>query len=140
MTKNAIYETRRSNLHKLIERYDGPTNLARRLRHNGTSYISQLSKGRRPITEQTAREIEKELNLPHRWFDGGGENPQAASPAAAIDMEKFRDTLARVEAALEAEGRRMSPERRADLIAYVYKQAVRGAAVDVRELIRFAGA
>ena len=37
---------------------DYPTALARKLAHRGTSYMSQLSTGRRDIGEKVARQIE----------------------------------------------------------------------------------
>ncbi len=61
---NDLRETRRKNLVLLIERAEGPTNLAKKLGHKGPSYVSQLSKGKRPIHEETAREFETKLKLP----------------------------------------------------------------------------
>lgn len=129
------YEIRRKNLHQLIAKYEGPANLSRRLRHKGTSYLSQLSVGRRPITEKTAREIEKELRLPHGWFDLPGDGREIAAIALPpLDAEKLKAAIARV--LMDPTGRSLAPDGVAEVVAYVYQEMLREHDVDVAGLLK----
>lgn len=134
-----MYEIRRKKLHELIAQYEGPARLARRLRHKGTSYLSQLSTGHRPVTEKTAREIEKEPRLPHLWFDGGGAPPPAvpqAPQAGTIDAERLSHAVRSIQQAVLADKLMLAPAAFADAVVFVYQESLRGHAVDVGALLR----
>ncbi|OZI23733.1 hypothetical protein CAL26_09895 [Bordetella genomosp. 9] len=65
-----VHEARRANLRLLAAKYDGPHNLADKLRYS-RSFLSQLI-GKNPsrdIGERTARAIETKLSLPMGWLD-----------------------------------------------------------------------
>ncbi len=133
-----MYEIRRKNLNLLIAQYDGPTALARKLHHKGTSYISQLSKGRRPVTEKTAREIEKQLRLPKGWFDGPGDKAAAVAPIA-VDMDLFTESVKAVTAELERQKRKLPAAKFAEVVAFVYQEKNKGTDVNVAALLKLAG-
>lgn len=72
---NDVQPKRKQNLRELIAQEGGPTNLARKLRYGGPSYLSQMIGEAKPITEKTARMIESVLALPHGWMDTDHSTP-----------------------------------------------------------------
>jgi len=129
-----IYETRRKNLHRLIEQYGGPTALSKKLAHGGTSYMSQLSTGRRTIGEKVARQIERQLRLPALWLDG--REGSAPPVPMAIDVDALAAAIERVTKQLEKDNRKLSPAKHAQVVAYVYQEAAKGQTVDVAAVLK----
>lgn len=65
------YTYRRENLRRLIEQWDGPSNLANKLGYTNASFLVQMA-GPNPIrdvSERTARKIEGKLDLPRGYLD-----------------------------------------------------------------------
>lgn len=134
-----IYEIRRKNLHQLIQKYEGAARLARRLGHKGNSYLSQLSTGHRPVTERTARDIEKQLNLPNLWFDataGGNAKALEPVPQPPVEMDKFIDAITAVLAQLEKDGRMIPAKDAAEAIVFIYQESLKNNKVDPARVIR----
>jgi transcriptional regulator with XRE-family HTH domain len=127
------YDVRRKNLKLLIEQYEGPAALARKLGVT-TSYISQLVKARRPISERTARDIEMTLRLTHGWFDGPA--ARGIKGPVAIDLSALSKSLERVLGEMDRTGRKMPPVKLADVVIFVYQETAKGATVDVPALLR----
>lgn len=134
-----IYEIRRKNLHQLIQKYEGAARLARRLGHKGNSYISQLSTGHRPVTERTARDIERELRLPTLWFDAPpGATVKSLEPVAQppVEMDKLIDAISAVLGWLEKEGRLLPAKAAAEAIVFTHQESIKGHVVDTGNAIR----
>lgn len=55
MTSKNKQIIRKENLRLLLIQWGGPTNLAKKLKYSGPSYLSQLLSGNRPFSEKTAR-------------------------------------------------------------------------------------
>lgn len=120
-------DTRRQNLRLLAAQWGGPTGLAKKLGLSGPSYLSQLTRGTRPITEKTVRKLEKQLGLPAGWLDGVHE--QKEQPAA-IDEQLMRRVVLMVGAVLEGLGVNPGAAKFADLVELVYEDAVSKKTVD----------
>lgn len=120
-------QTRRTNLRLLVEQWGGATSFAKKLGYSGPSYVSQLLRENRPITEKTARQIETDLDLPEGWLDLGPE--QAAVQPAPVDVELVTRCVLAVGQALEREAATVSPAKFADLVAVTYEAAVRAGAL-----------
>lgn len=118
---------RRQNLRLLAAQWGGSTGLAKKLGLSGPSYLSQLARGTRPITEKTVRKIERQLELPSGWLDrihGAKEEP------AAIDEQLMRRVVLMVGAVLEGLGVNPGAAKFADLVELVYEDAVSKKTVD----------
>lgn len=99
----------------------------------------QLSTGHRPITEKTAREIEKELRLPNLWFDappGGAAKDLEPVPQPPVEVDKFIGAIERVLSQIEVEGRIVSARLVAEAIMFVYQESLKGHSVDVASVLR----
>lgn len=70
-----VYAARRHNLLLLVDQHGGRKGLGEALGYSNGSYISQLIGGRREVSEQTARQIEAQLNLVSGWMDKQGKVP-----------------------------------------------------------------
>lgn len=77
-----LQETRKRNLKRIIEQAGSASALAERLRYTGPSYLSQMLGPHRPITEKTARHMEKVMELPPGWMD------QAHETAPPVDRRQ----------------------------------------------------
>ena len=129
---------RKKNLKALIKQWDGPTVLARKLGYSGPSYLSQLVGSQKPITEKTARYVEKTLDLPPGWLDLD-QHPGGQGKTERVDSSLVARVMLAVGAALEDAGMRLSPARMADLVAFAYEHAVVGGAVDdeyIKKLVK----
>ncbi len=127
---------RKKNLKALIKQWEGPTNLAKKLHYSGPSYLSQLIGPHKPVTEKTARFIEKTLDLPPGWLDADHNHN---SPSAKVDTSLVGRVMLSVGAALEDAGMRLSPARMADLVSFVYECASERGGVDddlIKRLIK----
>ena len=65
-----IYEIRRDNL-RILVRERGNGEVSKAIGYSSASYLSQMvcPKASRPVTELTARKVEKALTLPVYWLD-----------------------------------------------------------------------
>ncbi len=62
--------TRATNLNLLRHLWGGAGNLAKKLvSHTNGSYISEMARGKRPIDDLDAQQIEHLLKLPSGWLD-----------------------------------------------------------------------
>lgn len=101
-----IERIRLENLRGLIDTHRNATRLAQELGHANPSYVSHMLKGRRPLTEKTARRIEEKLNLPRGWLDVPQHKTQRVAKTNAnssSNAEEFdHDLYARVAAAVSS--------------------------------------
>ena len=65
---NEMYPIRLSNLQKLVDEYGSQTKLIDAL-DEYQSAISSMLKGKRPIGDKKARQIEEKLGKPKFWLD-----------------------------------------------------------------------
>lgn len=116
-----LQAVRKRNLRALIRQWDGPTNLAKKLRYSGPSYLSQLIGSAKPITEKTARTIESALELPVGWLDA--DRTGQVGHVGRLDTALVSRAMLSVSAALEDAGVSVSPARMAGLVGLVYEHA-----------------
>lgn len=120
-----VQATRRANLRMVVDQWDGPTNLAKKLSLSGPSYLSQLTHGNRPFTEKTARGFEDKLGLPRGWFD------EERDPfGVRVDNGLLEQCVLAVAGAAEDIGVNVPAAVMADLVTLVYEQAEKTGAVD----------
>lgn len=110
-------KNRREVLKKLIEQYDGPAALARKLGYKNSSFLIQMAgpNPTRDVTEKTARSLEKQLDLPVGFMDG-----PVPHDTPAVDVAVVTNVVRMVAQTCEDEGLRLEPEKFADLVALVY--------------------
>lgn len=112
-------ETRRRNLKLLADQWNGPTNLAKKLKWSGPSYVTQLVNGHRPITEKTARRVEEILDLSANWLD----TPHDGRAPPTLDAELLAATMAMVLAECEARDNPASPKQISEIVNLAYENA-----------------
>lgn len=117
---NVVDNLRKANLALLIKQWGGATNLGKKLKHSGPSYLSQLIGAGRPITEKTARRIEDQLDLPTGWMDAD----HTAEKNTVVNPLLIASVVMAVGAALEDAEMQVAPRKFADLVALVYEEAV----------------
>jgi hypothetical protein len=127
MAQKTVNELRKANLAMLVKQWGGLTNLAKKLKHSGPSYLSQLLSASRPITEKTARSIERLLDLPVGWLD---QDHNSGKPPPPVDQSLVTQVVLAVGAVLEDEKLQLSPGKFADLVTHVYEQAVKNGVVE----------
>lgn len=138
-TVTDVHDLRKKNLKALVQQWEGPTNLAKKLGYQGPSYISQMVSGNRPITEKTARQIEDRAGLPPAWLDTVHTNGGAGRPAV-VDTRLISRVVSTVGTSLEEAGVHLHPNKFAELVAMVYEEAAKTGHVDeqyVQRLINF---
>lgn len=138
-TVTDVHDLRRKNLKALVQQWEGPTNLAKKLGYAGPSYVSQMVSGNRPITEKTARHMEAKAGLPAGWFDTAHANGPTARPAS-VDTRLISSVVSTVGSLLEEAGLHLHPNKFAELVAMVYEEAAKTGHVDeqyVQRLINF---
>lgn len=128
-------ETRRRNIRLLAAQWDGATGLARKLGLSGPSYISQLTRGTRPVTEKTARKLERQLDLPAGWLDRDHDAEEKEVP---VDEGLMRRIVLTVGAVLEELNIHPAPVKFADLVDHIYEDAIRRKAIDEEFVVRAA--
>lgn len=112
---------RKKNLKALIKQWEGATNLAKKLRYSGPSYLSQMIGPHKPITEKTARLIEAALDLPTAWMDI--EHAVTSAQPGRLDTSLVSRVMLSVGAALKDAGISLSPARMAGLVGLIYEHA-----------------
>jgi transcriptional regulator with XRE-family HTH domain len=68
MAKNKLVELRKRNLIQLSKDFVSASNLARVIGLKGPSYLSQIMRGHREMSDRTALLIENKLNLQPGWM------------------------------------------------------------------------
>lgn len=130
-------DTRRKNLRALLAQWGGPESLAKKLGWRaGESYISQLLSGKRPITEKTARKIEKAVGLREGALDRNGEPGEVAMD---VDTALLSKAIVAVDDALKIEKVRLTTEQRSRVVVKVYRESLGSKDVseaNVREIVR----
>jgi transcriptional regulator with XRE-family HTH domain len=123
-----IGKVRRANLRRLVEQHRGPAAFAKRVGFkSGPSYVGQLLKGARPITEKTARKIEEELGLPEWSLDAlPGEPP----PFTGTDRTLIAAVIRALGDALEQSELKVGAAKFAELAALAYEHSHAGGRVD----------
>lgn len=131
--KMTINDVRRSNLRKLVIKYEGMNALARQLGLNRGAYISQLLTENpiRVISEKTARKWEKTLGLAEGWLDS---TPAPAPVAPVLDTGLLTEVVKTVVEGLQQTGVNLPPARLADLISMQYADAVAAGKLDIGRL------
>lgn len=124
-----VHELRKKNLKALVRQWEGPTNLARKLGYQGPSYVSQMVSGNRPITEKTARAIERALDLPTGYLDTAHDIKTTAR-AVVLDTQLISRVVSTVGIALEEAHVKLHPDKFAELVTMVYEEAARTGQVD----------
>lgn len=115
---------RRQNLRVLTDKHGGATAVAKRMGWSGPSYVSQLIKGNRPITEKGAEKIESEFGLAQGWMDQDNPVPATVDDSLVIKlMQAFAD-------AAQALGVTIGPRRLAKLVEMHYEETARAGKVD----------
>lgn len=135
------FQNRRDVLRKLLEQWDGPAALSRKLGYKNSSFLIQMAgpNPTREITEKTARAIEKKLDLPVGFMDG---EPAAASEQPRVDMATVTECVRLVGQTCEDVGVRLPPAKFADVVALVYSDCLETGqaprATFVRKLLQLA--
>jgi transcriptional regulator with XRE-family HTH domain len=127
LVTNDVQDVRRANLLALAAQWGGASGLAKRMKWSGPSYVSQLTSGHRPITEKTARHIEKVLDLEPQWLDT--KHDVQATPAD-VDETLVRRVVLMVGGVLQDEGLTLEPKKFAELVEIVYEDAARSGRID----------
>jgi len=125
---NDIAKVRRESLKRLIDQYNGPTALAKRLGNVGASYLSQLASGKKPFTEKTARKIEKGLGLPQWALDA---DVGAPLPFSGTDHSLIAAVVRAVGESLEKAKIQPGSTKFAELVAMVYEKAAQAGHIDL---------
>lgn len=134
-----VQEIRRKNLRALLTQWGGPTALAKRLKHSGPSYLSQLVSGVRPITEKNARKIEERTGLSKGWLDREDGTAHASVVAIDVDTSLVTSAIIAVGTAAEEDKVHLTPEKLGDMVALVYEAAKGSNEVDpayARKIVR----
>lgn len=121
-----LQATRKKNLKALIKEWDGPTNLAKKLGYAGPSYLSQLIGPGKPITEKTARHIEREVGKAAGWMDR--ESPPLAP--GAVDSARIDRLMLSIISAVDDVKLHLPPRCMANLVSFVYECAMMPVHVD----------
>lgn len=127
-----VLDHRRANLRKLIDEWNGPLPLARKLGYANASFVVQMAgpNPSREVSEKTARMIEDKLGLDALWLD------QPVTPAGNITVKRKRPREKAVEHSIDAGvisdvirlvgqtaidmGISLPPEKLAGVVAIVY--------------------
>jgi plasmid maintenance system antidote protein VapI len=121
MADDRIMENRRRNLRVLAEQWGGVNGLAKKLGYSGGSYISQMTSGYRPITEKTARRIEKDLRIrPSGWMDEPHDLPIAP---AQIDEAVLIQIMRSVASVMDEVGISANISTQQRIVELVYENA-----------------
>lgn len=116
---SSVFEIRRDNLRRLMKQWGGSTSLAKKLGHSNGSYLAQLAGPHptRDLSEKTARDIERRLQLPDGWMDHWHKGtPGQPDTGALIDI------IAAVRDVLEAEGVKAQRAKVEEIVTLVYER------------------
>lgn len=140
----AIEDRRRHNLLLFTGQYiNNQAEAARRLGLQDVSYLSQLKRGHRPISEKTARRMESSAGLPIGWFDQDRTGKTAdegavATPKTGALFMRVVDLVAAVMRDFDEE---FSDDKVSAIVDFAYRDARNRGAPDetyVRRLVELA--
>lgn len=118
---DVLKEARRDRLKELRDsRYEGSNTLLAKALGKQPDYISRAILGRKVIGEGFAREIEAALELPVRWIDGDAIEV-VAQERVMLDAEMLSRSIGAADRWALLEGARLTPLRRAELVATLYE-------------------
>lgn len=123
-----VQETRKRNLRELIRQWHGPTNLAKKLKYSGPSYLSQLIGPSKPVTEKTARHMETVLELPPGWLDD--EHTIQPPPRPVADSALMASSALTVLAELNEAGVNATARQVAELLTLAWERTGDRGAID----------
>lgn len=135
--KADLQEIRRHNLRVLTEQWS-VQGLAKKLKYQYPSYVSALisPKQHRPITERTARRVEKILELPINWLDTKHDLPNAP---AKVDMALVMRIMQTVSKACEQVGVTPNLSTQQRLVELVYDEAQKAGRLDEAYVLKVVG-
>jgi len=121
------FDTRRTNLRRLMEQWGGPTSLAAKLGHSNGSYMAQLAGPHptRDVSEKVARQIELTLGLPPNWMDVR-HRPTPTEPNTSVLI----DVVAAVTDVLQSEGVKLRRDKFTELVNLTYERASDTGSID----------
>ena len=134
-------EIRVANMQALARQRGGVTRLSEQMGYKGT-YLPQLigPRPQRTISEKSARDMERRLDLPVGYLDV--DRRSAGEPAPAADVgDMLRKSVQAVALALAEAQAQLPPEKHGDLVVLVYDISAPVGAVDdkiVQRLVRLA--
>jgi hypothetical protein len=118
-TKN---DYRRTNLRALIDQWEGPLQLAKKLGYANASFIVQMAgpNPSRQVSERFAQMVEDKLNLGRGYMD----KKPGAVQTVLLNTDLLNDCVRVVTQECEDAGVRFAPAKFADLVTLVYTDAV----------------
>ncbi len=125
---------RRENLRKLIEQWNGPLPLAKKLGYKTASFLVQMAgpNPSREVSEKTARDVEEKLALPTMWLDQEHAKHNSKKAVSApkhhetkvsdntVDVGVISQVIRVVGQAAEDAHVHLSPEKLANVVLMVY--------------------
>lgn len=149
-TRPDIAEQRRKNLKLIVAENGGsPSTVAAAIGLSGPSFISQMTSGKRNISENTARKLEAAYHKPAYWMDQPhssttsfqSHDPHAGDGARVVNVDPSF-IGASVQAVVEIQqelNAQISPEKYADIVDLVYRHSQAQGVIDrdfARRLIK----
>jgi hypothetical protein len=137
MTAKDVRDIRRHNLRVLCEQWS-VNGVAKKCKWEYPSYVSAMISPlkSRPITETTARRIEKYLELPAMWMDTEHDLP--ATPAQ-VDVKMVMSIMELVRKECEAIGVTPSVSTQQRLVELIYDEAQKAGRLDEAFVNRVVG-
>lgn len=116
----SITEIRRDNLKRIIKKIGSQQIFAAKIGIT-QGQVSQLVTGRGQLGEKLSRKIEMKLGLDKYYLDGGN----IKSPVAEeINTEILEQVIENVEAYLDRSGKKLSPQRKAEVVRVMYQMGL----------------
>ena len=117
-----VFDFRRENLRNLIQAWNGPLALAKKLGYKNAAFLVQMAgpNPTRMVSERTARMIEDTLDLGIEFMD---RRPSAQS-APTMDTDLLHECVRVVTQVCEDAKVRFTPGKFADLVTLVYTEAI----------------
>lgn len=113
-----VFEVRRRNLQRLVTQHGGISTLAKLMGYTGPSYISQMMRGHRSMTERAASMLETKLGLPSGWMEREHSASERVAPEALGDAGLAAIALY---GAMEDTGYHLSSEKFAEVLGLVQR-------------------
>ena len=117
-----VYEVRRMQLERLVERFGGRPELAQALNLASVSRLSQVLSATKQyrISDKLATDWAYKLGLDPNYFDGG-----ASATGTSIDVDLLEGVMRAVNASLVEHQMVLPPAALARLVSLVYVEAAR---------------
>ena len=134
---DALKESRRDRLRELRDaRYGGSNTLLAKALGKQPDYISRAILGRKVIGEGFAREVETALELPVRWMDGDAIEV-VAQERVMLNAEVLSLSITSTDRWALFEDARLTPLRRAELVATLYEMFFDRPDTTVEQMVAF---